>query len=74
MKKEKDELIGSKLRAVLEKCGPKARKRAAMLYRKICQKDSKLMIKNLHVHLHFENNREDVGNMFFDNHGPLKIE
>ncbi len=73
MQQEKEELIGSKLMAVFKECSPKARKRLAMLYRFICRKDNKLMIKDLHLHIHFEDNHDDVENMFFDNHGPLNI-
>ena len=80
MQQEKEELVGSKLMAVFKECSPKARecspkarKRLVMLYRFICRKDNKLMIKDLHLHIHFEDNRDDVENMFFDNHGPLNI-
>jgi hypothetical protein len=45
MQQEKEELVGSKLMAVFKECSPKARKRLVMLYRFICRKDNKLMIK-----------------------------
>lgn len=73
MQQEKEELIGSKLMAVFKECSPKARKRLVMLYKLICRKDNKLMIKDLHLHIHFEDNRDDVENMFFDNHGSFNI-
>ena len=73
MQQEKEELVGSKLMAVFKECSPKARKRLVMLYRFICRKDNKLMIKELHLHIHFEDNRDDVENMFFDNHGSFNI-
>ena len=73
MQQEKEELVGSKLMAVFKECSTKARKRLVMLYRFICRKDNKLMIKDLHLHIHFEDNRDDVENMFFDNHGSFNI-
>ena len=70
----KDELPGSKLWAVLVKCGPKALKRMARLKTKNDRIEPKLQINNLHVNLYLINNKEDIENLIMDNHGDIMCE